>query len=649
MSRSVDREPARPSTPDGAKAFVISPFARLARTHAASAMGDAMVAASLAGSLFFTLPAGDARTPVLRYLVITMLPFALLSPAIGPLIDRMKGGHRLMVIASTVGRAAASYLMATQVQSESLIFFFYALCLLVFQKAYQVGRSALVPTVVSNPTELVEANSKLALLSGIAGFVGVIPAVILLQIGPEWSLGLAMVTYVVAGALATRIQPVLVAKESADVSERIELRGATIIMAGTAMGLIRASVGFLTLLIAFDFRGGDREPWQFALVGGVSVLSQLLGAAAGPRIRKVTSEENLLTGVLALVAVGGFLALLLGDVAGATVLGASIGFAAGGGKLAFDSILQRDAPDANRGRAFARFETRFQIMWVVGALVPVAVAIGARAGFVLLFLLATVALGTYLVARMAYAHRTGSRQTSATAAAAGFEDRMSVVSGQVKGRLAAAPRAAYRRMRTSRDPYADEYDDDAYEDDGYDEHGNFTAGNDEDYDEDYDEDTYEDHPDGEAAQRDDLTAIDGYDDRYDDRYDDQYGEVGPDQGQGDAGELSATVMVDDDPDHELDDAAFGDDPDKWVQPVWADDDLATSPAEQRVPDSAWAPPNDRGHLASDSSVAWDPEDDLPWEPPVDPRVPSDAYLDDVDPDMDNPFPWTPDGPTRRER
>ena len=631
MTRLDDRDQARPSTPDGAKAFIVSPFARLARTHVASAMADAMVAASLAGSLFFTLPAGDARTPVLRYLVITMLPFAVLSPAIGPLIDRMKGGHRLMVIASAVGRAVASYLMATEVKSESLVFFLYALCLLVFQKAYQVGRSALVPTVVAGPEELVEANSKLALLSGIAGFVGVIPAVILLQIGPEWSLGLAMMTYVVAAFLGTRIPPVLVAEESADDAERTELRGASIVIAGTAMGLIRASVGFLTLLIAFDFRGGDRQPWQFALVGGASVLSQLLGAAVGPRIRKVTSEENLLTGVLALVAVGGFLALLLGDVAGATVLGSCIGFAAGGGKLAFDSILQRDAPDANRGRAFARFETRFQIMWVVGALVPVAVAIHARAGFILLFLLASVALGTYVLARMAYAHRTGSRLTPATAKAADFEDRMAVVSGQVKGRLASAPRSAFRRMRTGRDPYAEEYDDDGYEDDGYDEYGNYT-GSDEDHEDQYGDD---DHDEVEGGVQGDGGSVDG-----------EYGDHDEDDDQF---QSAVTVPVEaDDDDVFRDDGAFGDDPDKWQQPQWADDDLTVPRSRSPIPDSAWAPPSNHD-LAASSSVAWDPDDDLPWEPPVDPRPPSDAYLDDVDADIDNPFPWTPDEPTRRER
>jgi hypothetical protein len=43
------------------------------------------------------------------------------------------------------------------------------------------------------------------------------------------------------------------------------------------------------------------------------------------------------------------------------------------GRVAFDSLLQRDAPDAVRGRSFARFETRFQVTWVVGALIPVAI------------------------------------------------------------------------------------------------------------------------------------------------------------------------------------------------------------------------------------------------------------------------------------
>jgi len=566
---------ARPGTDAGRRAFVITPFAKVARAHAAATMADAMVAASLAGSLFFTLPAGDARAPVLRYLLITMLPFAVISPLIGPAIDRMQGGHRLMVIASTVSRVGIAYLLIGQIKGQSPVFYLLALCLLVCQKAYQVARSALVPTVVESDAELVEANSKLSLISGISGFVGVVPAGILLKLlGAQWSVGLAMCTYAVASVLAVRIPASRVAVESADETERHELRGASIVMAGSAMGLIRASVGFLTLLVAFDFRGGDRPTWQFGLVGGASVLSQLAGAALAPRLRKLTSEENILTGVLALMVVAGVFSLMVDDVLGAMLLGSSVGFAAGGGKLAFDSILQRDAPDANRGRAFARFETRFQVTWVIGALLPVWIHLGARPGFVVVLVVALVALGSYVVARGAYAHRTGTHQNAATAAAVEIEERFSEVSGEVRGRLAQAGGAAVRRFRGGRAPAAGA--DPAWDDEPYDE----------------------------EAQP-------------------QWADA-PTAGVGEAPAESAD-------DH----ARRRGRPRRADGPV----DLAHGPTD----------PDPVIDLAAGSPVAWHPgaelgpppaDEGVPWEPPLD--APPADYLDDLDPSVANPFPWTPD-------
>ncbi len=50
------------------------------------------------------------------------------------------------------------------------------------------------------------------------------------------------------------------------------------------------------------------------------------------------------------------------------------------GRLAFDSLVQRDGADAARGRAFARFETRFQLAWVGGGLLAVLFPGGGRAG-----------------------------------------------------------------------------------------------------------------------------------------------------------------------------------------------------------------------------------------------------------------------------
>ena len=63
-----------------------------------------------------------------------------------------------------------------------------------------------------------------------------------------------------------------------------------------------------------------------------------------------------------------------------------LGGAASVGRQGFDALVQTRAPGASHGRAFARFETRFQLGWVAGAIAAVAVAIPTR------FSLAIVAL-----------------------------------------------------------------------------------------------------------------------------------------------------------------------------------------------------------------------------------------------------------------
>jgi hypothetical protein len=78
-----------------------------------------------------------------------------------------------------------------------------------------------------------------------------------------------------------------------------------------------------------------------------------------------------------------------------------VGVSASAGKLAFDSLVQRDAPKAVQGRSFARFETEFQLVWVVGALIPVALSIPERVGFFVLAVGPAVAALSYVTGRRA--------------------------------------------------------------------------------------------------------------------------------------------------------------------------------------------------------------------------------------------------------
>lgn len=413
-----------------------------------------MVATALAGSLFFSIPTSEARGRVLLYLVITMAPFAVVSPLMGPLLDRMAGGRRWMVILAAISRALVAYLMIANVQS--LWLFPLAFTMLVLQKSYSIARSALVPMTVNDDAELVLANSKLALISGIMGFTGGAPGAALMKFGgPEWSLGLAVVVYLVLTVFALQLPQTSVAEERETIEEREELQSTSIRLAASGMGLLRATVGFLTILLAFDLRGNNRPLWEYGVVGAASIAGSLIGAVAAPRIREVAAEERILIGALTATFVAACLsATLLEGVAAAALLAFVLGVSAAAGKLAFDSIVQRDAPDANRGRSFARFEARFQVLWVVGATIAVA-KMPAQAGYVIILAVVGFAAFSYAVGLLAARQRSTGEATPATAAATEIEEQMSKLSMSARERAAAAGRSLRDRLRRRVRPGSD--------------------------------------------------------------------------------------------------------------------------------------------------------------------------------------------------
>ena len=385
----------------GAEAFHLSPFARLARSHALAAGADALVTIALANSLFFDLDPNDARWKVFLYLALTMAPLAIVAPFIGPFLDRSHGGRRWMMVGAHGIRALVCFVMLNDL--DSLLLFPEAFTVLALGKAYGVARSAVVPTVVRTDAELVEANSKLQLLSGLAAPVAGIPAGIAFAIaGSAGVLAVAVGAYLAAMLAALRVPATQIALAPATEAETAELRGIGIVLAASAMGLIRGTVGFLTFLLLFDLR--EEPTWHLGLVLGFTGVGVLLGSLVAPRLRRSLTEERMLEAVLAGLVVVALVSSRLGTLAGAALLSATVAVVATSGKLAFDSLVQRDAPDANRGRSFARFEVRFQLVWVIGALIPVSISMPLRLGFLAIAGTAGFALASYLMGQRA-AHR----------------------------------------------------------------------------------------------------------------------------------------------------------------------------------------------------------------------------------------------------
>ena len=149
-------------------------LAQLIELSAAGSVGDGFVAVALAGTLFFSTSVTQARGRVALALIITMAPFALLAPFVGPMLDRVQHGRRYILIGTMLARGLLCWGMAGAVQhNDTLTLLPAAFGVLVLQKAYGVTRASVTPRLLPEEITLVTANSRCALASLIATTIGV--------------------------------------------------------------------------------------------------------------------------------------------------------------------------------------------------------------------------------------------------------------------------------------------------------------------------------------------------------------------------------------------------------------------------------------------------------------------------------------------
>lgn len=345
------------------------PFRRLLQTHALSTAADAFFAVSLAGSLFFNVSLDAARPRIVLALLLTMAPFAVVAPLVGPIIDRVRGGHRLVVAVSCIARAVLAWVLASGLRS--LLFYPEAFGILVLGKTYSVAKSALVPRLMDDVDDLVSANSWLSRISAGAGAAGGGAAVLIMQLADAPAvLRTGALVYVVAGAAAMTLPRPRPARVTSRALEYEELHAPTLFAAAVATGTLRAMVGFTIFTLGFALKAAGQGAEFYALVIGASGLGTFAATFVAPRLRRRWPEHRMLLWALLAPAAVGLVATASFDRITVLVLAATVGASASVGRQAFDALVQARAPDADRGRAFARYETAFQLAWVMGALLP---------------------------------------------------------------------------------------------------------------------------------------------------------------------------------------------------------------------------------------------------------------------------------------
>jgi MFS family permease len=371
---------------------------RLIELHAFNAAGDAAVAISLAGTLFFQVPGGDdqARGQVALFLGLTMLPFAVIAPLIGPFLDRFSHGRRWAIGATMAIRGFLCWVLAGAIAADSLSMFPAALGVLVASKAYGVTKAATVPRLAPPELGLVKANSRIS-LAGITGAAISAPlAVLASMVGPEWSLRYAFLVFAGATILAILLPPRV---DSSAGEETMSLRRGRrvpvprpVVIGLRANSGLRLLSGFLTLFMAFLLRTHPFDGWEdkpellLALVIGSAGLGNTIGIGLGNVLRKVRPSFSVLVALFAATAVS-LLTAVHYTLPTAVLLGLTAGLAQSFGKLSLDAMIQAEIPEANRSSAFARSETLLQLSWVVGAFIGIALPLNPRVGLGVITLL----------------------------------------------------------------------------------------------------------------------------------------------------------------------------------------------------------------------------------------------------------------------
>ena len=173
---------------------------------AAGSAGDAFVAVALAGTVFFNTSLHEARSQVVLYLVLTVTPFALLAPFIGPMLDRVRQGRRYIMMGTMLARGLLCWAMSGAVTGDPVTLFPAAFGVLVLQKAYAITRSSVTPRLLPAEITLVTANARNGLGAVLASTVAAPIAFGIQSVaGAPWVLRIGTLVYLGATVLGARV------------------------------------------------------------------------------------------------------------------------------------------------------------------------------------------------------------------------------------------------------------------------------------------------------------------------------------------------------------------------------------------------------------------------------------------------------------
>lgn len=371
---------------------------------------DAAMAVALANTLFFAAATAESKGRVALYLLITIAPFAVIAPLIGPALDRLQHGRRAALAASFGMRTVLATVLILNYDGATgsfppWVLYPCALGMMVLSKSFSVLRSAVTPRVMPPTIDLVRVNSRLTifgLLGGtmvggavasaiefvgtkLFGLPGALLVVLAVTVAGVWlSMRIPSRVEITAGEVPATLSYHAGAERPGRIPDLADIApekvrqplGRNIITALWGNCTIKTMVGFLFLYPAFVAKTHDASGWEqlriLGLIGAAAAIGNFAGNFTAARLELgrpavLVVRCTIAVTVLALAAaVSG--KLLVAALATLVTAGASAI-----AKASLDASLQHDLPEESRASAFGRSESVLQLAWVLGGALGVLV------------------------------------------------------------------------------------------------------------------------------------------------------------------------------------------------------------------------------------------------------------------------------------
>jgi MFS family permease len=377
---------------------------------------DAAMAVALANTLFFAAASGESKSKVALYLLITIAPFAVIAPLIGPALDRLQHGRRVALAGSFLLRTALAVLLIANYDSatgsyQGWVLYPCALGMMVLSKSFSVLRSAVTPRVLPPTIDLVRVNSRLTTFGLLGGTVvgGGLAA------GAEYLLNLfhlpgalyVIVAVSAAGAVLSMSIPKWVEVTAGEVPATLSYHGGSAERQGESRGVkrsgrarqplgrniitslwgnctIKVMVGFLFLYPAFVAKAHDAGGWEqlriLGLIGAAAAVGNFIGNVTSARMTLGHPAQVVVRSASA-VTVAALAAAVTGNLLVVAVATLITSGASAIAKASLDASLQDDLPEESRASAFGRSESLLQLAWVAGGATGVLIYTDLWIGF----------------------------------------------------------------------------------------------------------------------------------------------------------------------------------------------------------------------------------------------------------------------------